>query len=83
MTAKERNDWERKILDEVNRIGEMVREITPKDGHLSMTWFPDGHMDVFICSGERVKNADGTENTVMILDAWANMKGGIMQVHRP
>lgn len=82
MTAKERYGREDGLLEEIRRIGESVRDITPEKGHLSMTWFPDGHMDVFLFAGERVKDKDGNERAEMVLDAWAETADGRLMVRR-
>lgn len=83
MTTAERHQWEETLLAQIHEIGESVRDITPENGHLSMTWFPDGHMDVFLCTGETVKDKYGNESAEMVLNAWGNMKGGALEVHRP
>lgn len=82
LTQQERHKWEKELLEQISRIGESVKDITPENGHLSMTWFPDGHMDVFLCSGETVKDKDGNERSVMILDAWGDMESGKLKVSR-
>lgn len=82
MTEKERHEREAGLLEEIQRIGESVRDITPAEGHLSLTWFPDGHMDVFLFAGERVKNDDGSAKSIMVLDAWADTVDGRLMVSR-
>lgn len=82
MTSAERYKLEKKLLAQIREIGEGVKGITPEKGHLSMTWFPNGHMDVFISSGERAVDKDGNERSVMILDAWGDMKDGELKVSR-
>lgn len=80
MTVKERHDWERKLLEEISRIGETVKGITPETGHLSLIWFPDGHVDVAIT--DRHFDADGNEKFSCVLDAWGNQNNGVLEVHR-
>lgn len=82
MTAKERYAIEEKILSQLREIGESIRDITPEKGHLSLTWYPDGHMDVVLFGGETVNEKDGKETVVMILDAWAETEDGKLKVHR-
>lgn len=82
LPMKERHKWEKELLEQISRIGETVRGLTPENGHLSMTWFPDGHMDVFLCTGETVKDKDGNERAEMILNAWGNKANGVLEVHR-
>lgn len=82
MTAKERYAREEKILSQLREIGESIRDITPENGHLSLAWFPDGHMDVVLFGGETVNEKDGKETVVMILDAWAETADGKLKAHR-
>lgn len=82
MTSAERYKWEETLLARFREIGESVKDITPEKGHLSMTWFPDGHMDISLFSGERVKKEDGTDRVVMLLDAWGDTTSGELKVSR-
>ena len=82
MTAAERHQWEKTLLAQIHEIGESVKDITPENGHLSMTWFPGGYVNVFLCTGEMVKDKDGNESAEMVLNAWGDMKGGALEVHR-
>lgn len=82
MTVKERHEREENLLSKLREIGESIRDITPEKGHLSLTWYPDGHMDVVLFGGVTVNEKDGKETAVMILDAWAEIEKGKLQVHR-
>ena len=82
MTAKERHAREEKILSQLREIGESIRDITPENGHLSLAWFPDGHMDATLFSGSKIQNKDGSETAEMILDAWAEIEKGKLKVYR-
>lgn len=82
MTVKERHEREENLLSKMREIGESVRDITPENGHLSLTWFPDGHMDVYLFGEKIFKEKNGSETTEMILDAWADIEKGKLQVHR-
>lgn len=82
MTEKERHSLERKLLEEVQRIGDSVRDITPRGGLLTMTWFPNGHVGVSLYSGDEVIRDNGKVESVMILDAYGDAPNGKLQVHR-
>ena len=82
MTVKERYEREENVLSKMREIGESVRDITPENGHLCLTWFPDGHMDVYLFGGRTFKEENGRETSEMILDAWAEIEKGKLQVHR-
>lgn len=62
MTKAERLLLAERLIEESRRIGETIRDVTPKEGHLSLTWFPDGHVDVVI--------SDGQTPPGFIVDAW-------------
>ena len=62
MTKAERLLLTERLIAEVRRIGETIRDVTPKEGHLSLTWFPDGHVDVVI--------SDGQNPPKFVIDAW-------------
>ena len=79
LSTKERHELEEKLLLETNRIFESVRGLIPKEGHLSLTAFPDGHMDVDIWTGELT--ADG-KCAIMVCDAWGHMENGKLKVSR-
>lgn len=82
MTTKERHEREKKLLDQLREIGESIRDITPENGHLSLAWFPDGHMDAFLFGGSKIQNKDGSETVEMILEAWAEIEKGKLKVYR-
>ena len=82
MTAKERHEREEKLFAQIREIGESIRDITPENGHLCMTWFPSGHMDVLLFSGEQVNGENGVKRPVMVLDAWGETESGKLKVYR-
>ena len=79
LTKKDRYELEDKLLLETHRVLAMFKESIPRGGHLSLTAFPNGHLDVYIFSGERTE--DGTR-AIMVCDAWGEMVGGRMEAHR-
>lgn len=79
LTKKERHELEDKLLMETDRVLAMFKESIPDGGHLSLTAFPNGHMDVSIYSGKQTE--DG-KRAIMVCDAWGRMKNGRMEAHR-
>lgn len=61
MTKAEKKALAESLIAETRRIGDMVKDITPAGGHLSLTWFPETeHVDVVIYDGLKS----------WVLDAW-------------
>lgn len=79
LTKKERYELEEKLLLEANRhLGQFMESI-PDGGHLSITVFPNGHLDVLIFSG---KQTEDRKNAIMVCDAWGKMVAGRLEAHR-
>ena len=79
LSTKERHELEDKLLRETDRILAMFKESIPDGGHLSLTAFPDGHMDVYIWTG---KLTDDGKCCIMVCEAWGHMENGKLKVSR-